>query len=371
MKRRVLCVNLGSRTAKLSVLDVPDNAVAGKPAEPAANLETPLDRVATEEHLALLGAEGCGIVAYRVVRSTDISNSAVPFDAPARAAILAAAEFAPLHTDSLIAAFDKLSARMPHARHIAVFDAAFHRTIAAPVAAYGLPYDDFTDGWRKVGFHGLSHAYAAARAATLLGDREPRRKLVSAHLGGGASVAAIDGSRSVDTTMGFTPLDGLLMATRSGTLDAGMLLAYMRRKQLSIDAAEDLLANRSGLLGLGGSADMRAIVAAKMRGEARAELAYGTFVYRVSAAIGAMTATLAGLDAIAFLGGIGENAATVRADACAPFAFLGVWVDASKNANPQDDAVISPDHSSVAVLRIRTREDWMMALAARSAVRLG
>jgi acetate kinase len=365
VNRRVLCVNLGSRTAKLSVLDVPDDAVAGEPVAPAAELETPLDGLAAEEHLGSLDSDRVGIVAYRVVRSTDVSGAAAaPFDARTRAAILAAAEFAPLHTRPVVAAFDDLSPRMPHARHVAVFDGAFHHTIAAPVAAYGLPYDDFTAGWRKVGFHGLSHAYAAARTAKVLGDPHPVRKLVSAHLGGGASVAAVDGGRSVDTTMGFTPLDGLIMATRSGTLDAGMLLAYMRRKQLSIDDAEDLLAGRSGLLGLGGSADMRAIVAAKERGEARAALAYAAFVYRVSAAIGAMTATLAGLEAIAFLGGIGENAAGVRADACAPFAFLGASVDAGRNADPRDDAVISPDRARVAVLRIRTREDWMMALAA-------
>jgi acetate kinase len=363
--QRVLCVNLGSRTAKLTVLEIADGAVPGLPAGPSADIETPLDGIDAEQQLAALGSAPIDIVAYRVVRSTDRSGAlAAPFDARTRAEILAAAEFAPLHTGPVIAAFDALNARLPDARHVAVFDGAFHRTITAPVAAYGLPYDDFTAGWRKVGFHGLSHAYAAARTATLLGDRAPVRKLVSAHLGGGASVAAIDGARSVDTTMGFTPLDGLIMATRSGTLDAGMLLAYMRRKQLSIDAAEDLLTHRSGLLGLGGSADMRTIVAAKESGEERAALAYAAFVYRIGAAIGAMTATLCGLDAIAFLGGIGENAASVRADACAPFAFLGAVVDPVRNANPHDDAVVSADGSRVSVLRIRTREDWMMALAA-------
>ena len=367
MTRRVLCVNLGSQTAKLTVLDVCDDDIPGEAATPAVETETPLDALAAEQHLSALGDAPIDIVAYRVVRSTDRSGAlAVPFDAAARAAILAATEFAPLHTGPVIAAFDGLSARMPHARHVAVFDGAFHHTIAGPVAAYGLPYDDFTAGWRKVGFHGLSHAYAAARTAKLLGDREPERKLVSAHLGGGASVAAIDGARSVDTSMGFTPLDGLIMATRSGTLDAGMLLAYMRRKQLSIDDTEELLTHHSGLLGLAGSADMRAVIAARAGGEARAALAYAAFVYRVSAAIGAMTATLCGLDAIAFLGGIGENAANIRADVCAPFAFLGAAIDPPRNADPRADAVISTEGSRVKVLRIRAREDWMMALAART-----
>ena len=369
MSRRVLCVNLGSQTAKLTVLDVRDDAVPGAAAAPAVDVETPLDAVAAEAHLAALDVASVDIVAYRVVRTTDRSGArAVPFDAAARAAILAAAEFAPLHTGPVLAAFDGLSARLPRARHIAVFDGAFHHTIPAPAAVYGLPYDDFTAGWRKVGFHGLSHAYAAARTAALLGDREPVRKLVSAHLGGGASIAAVAGARSIDTTMGFTPLDGLIMATRSGTLDAGMLLAYMRRKQLSIGDTEELLTHRSGLLGLAGSADMRAVIAAKQGGDARAALGYAAFVYRVSAAIGAMTAALGGLDAIAFLGGIGENAASVRADACGPFVFLGAAIDPGRNADPRADAIISTEGSRVKVLRIRAREDWMMALAARDCV---
>jgi acetate kinase len=363
--RRVLCVNLGSRTAKLTVLDVRDQDVPGEPAAPSAGIETPLHDVGAEQHLAALDSGSIDLVAYRVVRTTDRSGAlAAPFDAAARAGIIEAAEFAPLHTGPVVAAFDALSARLPRAGHVAVFDAAFHHTIPAAAGAYGLPYDDFTAGWRKVGFHGLSHAYAAARAAVLLGDREPVRKLVSAHLGGGASVAAIDGARSTDTTMGFTPLDGLIMATRSGALDPGMLLAYMRRKQLSVDAAEDLLTQRSGLLGLAGTADMRAVIAGRESGEPRAVLAYEAFVYRVSAAIGAMIASLRGLDAIAFLGGIGENAAGVRAGACAPFAFLGAVIDPARNANPRDDAVISADGARVSVLCVRAREDWMMALAA-------
>jgi acetate kinase len=364
---RVLCVNLGSRTAKLSVLDVPEGAVAGEPREPEAALETPLDQVAAEHHLAALGAEHIACVAYRVVRSSDVAASdAERFSERTRTAILGALEYAPLHVRPVIAAYDALSARLPGARHIAVFDAAFHRTIEASVAANGLPYDDFAAGWRKIGFHGLSHAYAAARTATLLGDPQPVRKLVSAHRGGGASVAAIDGARSVDTTMGFTPLDGLIMATRSGTLDPGMLLAYMRRKGLSIEDTEQLLSLKSGLLGLGGSADMREIVAAKQRGDGRATLAYSAFVYRVRAAIGSMLATLAGIDAIAFLGGIGENASGVRRDVCEPFAFAGVTIDNGKNEAPSGDAVLSADGAAVAVLRIHTREDWMMALAARN-----
>ena len=360
----MLCVNLGSRTAKLTVLDVAPGARAGAPGTPVAEAEPALEDVGGGAALRPFAAHPPDVVAYRVVRTSALpATDAVAFDAATRAAILAAAEFAPLHTRSVVAAYDALSAALPAARHMAVFDAAFHRTIPAHAAAYGLPYDDFTAGWRKVGFHGLSHAYAAARTAVLLGDAQPTRKLVSLHLGGGCSAAAIDGPHSRDTTMGFTPQDGLLMATRSGTLDAGMLLAYMRRKRLSIDDAEALISQRSGLLGLGGSADMRAILTARAAGDqprgTRTRRRPGA---RVGAAA-AMAAATSGLDALAFLGGIGENSADVRADVTAGLGFLGARVDPERNDASNADALISPP-GALPVLRIHTREDWIMALAA-------
>jgi acetate kinase len=367
-RARVLCVNLGSRSAKLTLLDVPSGAQLGEPGAAVAETEAALEAMSDRATLAPFEATPVDAVAYRVVRIRRLpAADAVPFDDATRASILAAAEFAPLHTRSVVAAYDALRAALPGARHVAVFDAAFHRTIPPRAAAYGLPYDDFTAGWRKVGFHGLSHAYATARSAVLLGDARPSRKLVSVHLGGGCSIAAIDGARSLDTTMGFTPQDGLLMATRSGTLDAGMLLAYMREKRLSIDDAERLISERSGLLGLGGSGDMREILAARARGDERAVLAYDVFVYRTLVAAGAAAATLGGLEALAFLGGIGENAPEVRGDVCAGLAFLGVRADAARNGPSADDAVISPAGDAVPVLRIHTREDWAMALATAAA----
>jgi acetate kinase len=358
-------VNLGSRTAKLTILDVAAGARIGEPAPPVVESEPDLDAVAGGSALRPFAEHPPDIVAYRIVRTRELpANAAAPFDAATRAAILAAAEFAPLHTRSVVAAYDALSAALPQARHVAVFDAAFHRTIPPRAAAYGLPYADYADGWRKAGFHGLSHHYAMARSAVLLGDAAPRRKLVSLHLGGGCSAAAIDGAHSVDTTMGFTPQDGLLMATRSGTLDAGMLLAYMRAKHLSVDDAEALISQRSGLLGLGGSADMREILAARAAGDERASLAYDVFVYRALTAVAAMAAAAGGLEALAFLGGIGEHSRDVRADVCAGLAFLGVRVDPARNGADNADAIVSAPESAVPVLRIHTREDWVMALAA-------
>lgn len=365
MTRRVLCVNLGSLTAKLTVLDVDDNDVAGRPRAPVAEADAAIEAMSSPQPFAAIGDTAFDVVAYRVVRIVPLpAADASPIDATVRAQIAAAEEFAPLHTRTVLAAIDTGIAAYPRARHIAVYDAAFHRTIPDRAAAYGLQYVDFEDGWRKAGFHGLSHGYAAARAVELVGATRAA-KLVSAHLGGGASVAAIAGGRSVDTTMGFTPTDGLMMATRSGTLDAGMLLAYMRRKQLSIDEAEDVISHRSGLLGLGGSSDMREILTARDRGDVRAKLAYETYIYRVAAGIGAMIAALGGIDTLAFLGGIGEHSPVVRADATLPFAWAGAMIDDASNASPEADATISSDASRVTVLRIRTREDWMMALLAR------
>ena len=365
MNTRVLCINLGSRSAKISLVAVSPNAVAGDPGPPIAETECPLAALAEAATLEPFESAGVDMVAYRVVRIRRLPDAdAVIFDANTRAAIAASQELAPLHAQSVLAAFDALSAKLPQAQHVAVFDAAFHRAIPDRAAAYGLPYADFVAGWRKVGFHGLSHAFAAARVAVLLGDPSPVRKVVGVHLGGGCSVAAIAGARSIDTSMGFTPQDGLLMATRSGTLDAGMLLAYMREKGLSVDGAEALISDASGLLGLGGSADMRDIVAARERDDERAQLAYDVFVYRAVTGIGAMAAALNGIDALAFLGGIGEHMPTVRADVSAGLTYLGVHVDAVRNSPETTDTLISPAGANVAVLRLHVREDWMMAIAA-------
>jgi acetate kinase len=362
---RVLCVNLGSRSAKISLIAVSPNSAAGEPAPAIRETECRLEELADPATMEPFESAGVDIVAYRVVRIRRLPDAdAVAFDADMRAAIVASEELAPLHTRSVIAAFDALSARLTHARHVAVFDAAFHRSIPDRAAAYGLPYADFLAGWRKVGFHGFSHAFAAARVAVLLGDRTPLRKLVGVHLGGGCSVAAIEGAHSIDTSMGFTPQDGLLMATRSGTLDAGMLLAYMRERKLSIDSAEAIIADDSGLLGLGGSADMREIVHRRDENDARAQLAYDVFIYRVVTGIGAMAAALNGLDAVAFMGGIGEHMPGVRAEVCAGLSHLGVRVDGSRNSPETADALISPAGANVTVVRLHVREDWMMALAA-------
>ncbi len=371
MSLRVLCVNVGLETAKLSVLRVEAGAHLGHAAAPEVETTTPLGALDDPHAYGAIDLGAIDVVAYRVVRVTRLPpQDAVPFDDALRSDILGAAEVAPLHTREVVAAADALRARAPQAAHVAVFDAGFHRTIPERAATYGLPYADALDGWRKIGFHGLSYAYVSARTEVLLGAA-PARKLIALHLGGGCSAAAIAGGHSIDTTMGFTPTDGLIMATRAGSIDVGLLLAYMRAKRLTIDETEALVAEQSGLLGLGGSADMRAIGAARMRGDVRATLAYDVFVYRASAAIGALGAALHGVDVIAFAGGIGENAALVRTDICTSFGYLGVALDPRANAAPQGDVIVSSRASRVPVLRIHTREDWVMALAASHVARAG
>ncbi len=370
MSRRVLCVNLGSRTAKLSVLRVEDDAGLGVPVAPEMESTTGIDALDDADAFAQVDLAAIDVVAYRVVRIARLpANDAVPFDDAVRAAIAESAELAPLHTSSVLAISDTLRRRAPRAAHVATFDSAFHRTIPDRAAVYALPYADALAGWRKAGFHGLNYAYVAARNTVLLGAKS--QKLVGLHLGGGCSACAIEGGRSVETTMGFTPSDGLVMATRSGNVDVGLLLAYMRKKRLSIDEMETIVSERSGLFGLGGSSDMRDIQAARAAGDARAALAYDVFVHRAQAAIGAMSAALSGLDAIAFTGGVGEHDARVRADICAPFAYLGIVVDPAANVAADADAIVSSAASRVPVLRLAAREDWSMALTALRATRAG
>jgi acetate kinase len=254
---------------------------------------------------------------------------------------------------------------------VACFDTAYHRTIPASAATYALPgkwRERF--GLRKYGFHGLSHSYVARRVPEVLG-REVRR-LVSAHLGAGASLCAIEDGRSVDTTMGFTPLDGLVMGTRPGTLDAGLILHLLREPGASVDSLESLLNHRSGLRGLsGGSGDLREVLEARADGDAAAELAFEVYVHRLRSHVGAMLGALGRLDGIVFTAGVGENSPAVREAALAPFEFLGVRLDRERNAQAEPDADIAAPGSAVRVLVVRAREEWAIARAAANVARTG
>jgi len=254
---------------------------------------------------------------------------------------------------------EKLLGRVPQ---VAVFDTGFHRRMPPAAAVYPGPYQWFEGGIRRYGFHGVNHQYCATRAAHLLGRDLNSLKLVTCHLGNGCSLAAIREGYSIDTTMGFTPLEGLMMGTRSGSVDPGILTYLMRQVRLQAQGIDDVLNKESGLLGISGiSGDMREILAFMKRGHSRAKLAFDIYVHRLQAGIGAMIAVLGGVDALVFTAGVGENSPEVRAAACRQLGFLRLELDAAANEQGLSDRDIATPDSAVRILIIRAQEDWAIA----------
>ncbi|MCA9678964.1 MAG: acetate/propionate family kinase, partial [Myxococcales bacterium] len=310
---------------------------------------------------------GLAAVGHRVVHGGERLVQPVRIDAAVEAVIEECAAFAPLHNPVNLAGVRAARAVFPDVPHVAVFDTAFHAGMPEHAFVYGLPYDLYLQrGMRRYGFHGPSHQYMAACAAEFLGADPARLRLVTCHLGGGASVAAIDGGVSVDTSMGMTPLEGLLMGTRTGDLDPAIPLA-LARGGMALDEVDALLNRRSGLAGLSGlGADFRDIEAAAGRGEVRARLAVEVFVHRLRKYVGAYVALLGGADALVFTGGIGENSATVRAAVCDRLGVLGVDLDVAANASARaadNGGVVdvAERHARTRVLVVRTDEERMIA----------
>jgi acetate kinase len=304
------------------------------------------------ESLAAL-AEPVQAVAHRIVHGGEFREPML-IDEDLQARLEQLVELAPLHNSPAVDAIATARRVLPDVPHVAVFDTAFHATIPPFAATYALP-EEWRREIRRYGFHGLSVQWSSERVVV------PR--LVVCHLGGGCSVTAVLDGRSVDTTMGFTPLEGVPMATRTGTVDPGALL-YLLRHGVPTAELDDAIEHRSGLLALSGrSGDVAELEAAD---DADARLALGVFAYRVAAAVGAMTVPLGGLDALVFTAGIGEHSARVRADVCAPLAFLGLALDAVRNDAAQPDVDISAPESAVRVAVIRAREELVAARAARA-----
>jgi acetate kinase len=268
-------------------------------------------------------------------------------------------DLAPLHLPASLAGLDAVRTALPSVPSVACFDTAFHATIPAVAATYALPQEWRELGVRRYGFHGLSHAYSARRVTEILG--RPVDRLVSCHLGAGASLCAVHSGRSVDTTMGFTPLEGLVMATRSGSVDPGLVLWLQRQRGLSADEVFDGLESRSGLLGLAGTADMREVLARTDSGDDVARLAFDVYVYRVRAAISAMAAAMSGVDAVSFTGGVGEASAAVREGAVAGLEHLGIAVNPGQNEAARGDANVSAPGSPAGVAVVTAREDLEIA----------
>jgi acetate kinase len=304
------------------------------------------------------------VVGHRIVHGGKEFEEPTVITPEVKSAIARMAVFAPLHNRAELEGIELVEKRLGNVPQVAVFDTSFHRQLPAAAAVYPGPYEWLAQGIRRYGFHGINHQYCAGRAAQLLGRELRSLKLVTCHLGNGCSLAAIRDGHSVDTTMGFTPLDGLMMGTRSGSLDPGILTYLMREEKFTGQQLDDLLNKKSGLLGISGiSGDMREIVAAMNDGHARARLAFDIFVHRLRSGIGAMIAVLGGIDALVFTAGIGENSPELRAAACANFQFLGLKLDAASNARSPGDEEISANDSGVRVLIIRAQEDWAIARA--------
>jgi acetate kinase len=320
-----------------------------------------LDELVTGKAQALSSLAEIEVVGHRIVNGGRAYSRPVEITADVKSTIERMAVFAPLHNRVELQGIALIEKRCGAVPQVAVFDTGFHSELPDRAAVYPGPYAWADRGIRKFGFHGINHEYCMERAAQLLNRNVAGLKLVTCHLGNGCSLAAISGGKSVDTTMGFTPLDGLMMGTRSGSVDPGILTFLMREEKLDGKAIDEILNSKSGLLGISGiSADMREIVAA-MRNHQRAQLAFDMFVYRLRAGIGSMLAALDGADAIVFTGGIGENSAEVRAAVCGHLSFVGLALDSAKNVGKPVDQDIAAPESKMRLLVLRAQEDWAIA----------
>jgi len=302
------------------------------------------------------------LVGHRIVHGGRDLDKPTVITPEVKSAIARMSAFAPLHNRAELEGIEIIEKRIGEVLQVAVFDTGFHSRLPEPAAVYPGPYEWLAQGIRRYGFHGINHQYCAERTAQLFGKDLRSLKLVTCHLGNGCSLAAIREGQSIDTTMGFTPLEGLMMGTRSGSIDPGIMTYLIRQSGFTGQQLDELLNTKSGLLGISGiSGDMRQVVVAMKDGHPRAKLAFEIFVHRLQAGIGAMIAVLGGIDALVFTAGIGENSPEVRAAACANFRFLGLKLDAAKNAQSSADQDISSSDSAVRVLVVRAQEDWAIA----------
>ena len=385
--RRVLVINCGSSSLKYDVVDLNDSRSRRRGMVEPIGAEGTVHRrtvdgqereeqVSAPDHSSAIAmvAESFAqdgeveAVGHRVVHGGEHYANATVIDAEVIDAIDEMSRLAPLHNPANLAGINACCEAFPSVPQVAVFDTAFHQTMPRQAFTYAIPHEHYEErGIRRYGFHGTSHHYVALQASTHMRRRLHELKLVTCHLGNGASLCAVDHGRSVDTSMGLTPLEGLVMGTRSGDVDPALVLHLQRELELSPGEVDDLLNRHSGLLGLTGfSGDMRKVLDAADRGDRRAQLAVQVYCYRVKKYVGAYVAALGGLDALVFTAGVGENSRGVRARICQGLAYLGVTIDERRNAKavgiPPDSAMdIADDNSPVRVLVIPTDEQRMIA----------
>jgi acetate kinase len=362
---RILTVNVGSSSVKLSVFDEGRLVEKVTLAFEQRRLNEPKMRAVIASHLPI------DAVGHRVVHGGDEFTGPVVIDDHVRRRLQGLVDLAPLHLPGSLAGIDLVSELVHETPAVACFDTAFHARLPASAATYALPAE-WRRRWRlrRYGFHGLSHAWAARRVAELCGQDVESLRIVTCHLGAGASLAAVAHGSSIDTTMGFTPLEGLVMATRSGSVDPGLLLWLEEHAGLPPAELASTLEYRSGLLALAGTSDMPTVLDAEAKGDPDATLAIEVYVHRLRAHVSGMAAAMDGLDALVFTGGVGENAAPIRRRTAAGLGFLGVAVNEELNAAATPDAELTKDGATVRTFVVEAREDLQIAHEVQTVIAL-
>ena len=402
---KILVLNSGSSSQKSCVYDVGDALPANPPdpvwqgkiewkdglaeirlrnsqgAELKESLKVVSHPAATERLLDMLSSgkvpavattSEIDVVGHRIVNGGREYTEPILITPEVKSVISRMSALAPLHNRAELEGIELIEKKLGGVRQVAVFDTGFHSKLPDAAAVYPGPYEWFEQGIRRFGFHGINHQYCASRAAQLLGRDLRELKLVTCHLGNGCSLAAIRNGKSIDTTMGFTPLEGLMMGTRCGSIDPGIMTYLIRQRQYTAQQLDELLNSKSGLLGISGiSGDMREIESAAKQGHVRAKLAFDIFIHRLSAGIGAMIAALGGIDALIFSAGIGENSSEVRAAACSSFEYLSLSLDSERNLRLSQDQDVASTDSEVRILIIRAQEEWAIARDCSNLVHLG
>ncbi len=326
-------------------------------------IELILSILTSEQYGAISSLQDIGAVGHRVVHGGEKFNASVLINDEVIDAIKQCSDMAPLHNPANLLGIETISAILPNIPQVAVFDTAFHQTMPASAYMYGIPYEAYEKyGVRRYGFHGTSHRYVSARVCEFLGIQAEGTKIITCHVGNGGSITAIKDGKSIDTSMGFTPLEGLLMGTRCGDIDAGAVTYLMEKEGLDAKGISNYLNKKGGVAGVSGlSSDMRDIEAADKAGEPKAVLAMSMYAYRIKKYIGAYTAALGGVDVIVFTGGVGENQIGLRAQICNELAYMGVELDEVANDTKGEEIVITKPTSKVKVVVVPTDEEFMIA----------
>lgn len=347
--------------------------IVGEIIDHGAAIEYILAVLLSKNHGVIGDKSDIHAIGHRVVHGGETFTTSVLITPDVIKKIRENFELAPLHNPHNLRGINACQLHLPDTPQVAVFDTAFHQQMPRHAFLYGIPYSIYSQHRiRRYGFHGMSHRYVSGRAAELLGKPPDRLRLVTCHLGNGCSMAAVRHGVSVDTTMGFTPLEGLLMGTRSGDLDPSVILHIMGKEGLTLSEANTLLNKHSGLLGISGvSSDMREIMNERQNGDRKAGYAFDVFTYRVKKYIGAYAAAMGGLDGVVFTGGIGENSPEVRSACCGGLEFLGITMDDVANASDEKEKVITTAASRVPVMVIPTNEELVIALDTAALVRPG